>query len=98
MTAPSWSPDGKWIAYINEDMSNMGLYITNPDQTEKYLVYKPGPGQGLQTYTPSWSPNSQWLTFGMQDGSIWIIDITGNGLRQLTGSGLNTNPTWSKNK
>jgi Tol biopolymer transport system component len=96
VTAPAWSPDGKWIAFIDTDMSRMGLYITNPDFTEKYLVFKPGPGQAVQTYQPSWSPDSKWLTFGLQDGSVWIIKITGEGLRQLAGSGLNVNPTWSK--
>ncbi len=82
--APAWSPDGKWLAYIHNDMSNQAIYITTPDLSEKYLVYKPPVGQNLQTYPLSWAPNSQWLTFALSDGSLWIIDITGNSLRQVS--------------
>jgi Tol biopolymer transport system component len=96
--APAWSPDGKWIAYIDPDITNQGIYITTPDLSEKFLVYKPTVGKNLQTYPLSWAPNSKWLTFGLSDGSLWIIDITGNGLRQLTGPGLNISPVWSKHR
>lgn len=95
-TAPGWSPDGKWIAYIPKDMKKQAIYITNRDLSEEYLVYKPSMGQNLQTYPLSWSPDSKWLTFATSDGSIWIIDITGNGLKQIVGPGLNSAPAWSK--
>jgi hypothetical protein len=49
-TAPAWSPDGRWIAYIIKDINNQAIFLTNPELTEKYLVYKPGIGQNLQTY------------------------------------------------
>ncbi|UCD16609.1 MAG: PD40 domain-containing protein [Candidatus Zixiibacteriota bacterium] len=96
--APAWSPDGKWLAYIHNEMANQAIYITTPDLSEKYLVYKPPIGQNLQTYPLSWAPNSKWLTFGLSDGSLWIIDITGNGLKQIVASGLNVAPAWSKHK
>ncbi len=96
-TAPAWSPDGKWIALVESSMDKQGIYIVNPALTEKYLIYKPTPGQALQTYPLSWSPNSKWITFATGDGALWIVDITGNGLKQLTGSGLNIAPAWSKN-
>lgn len=95
-TAPEWSPDGKWIAFVDSDTGRHGLYIISPDFLEKFLVYKPTVNQFLQTYPVSWSPDSKWLTFATTDGAIWIIDITGNGLRQITGTGLNQSPTWSK--
>jgi Tol biopolymer transport system component len=97
-TAPAWSPDGNWIAYINSEVSNQGIYIVKPDLSEKFLVHKPGPGLSYQTYPLSWSPDSKWLTFATQDGAIWIIDITGNGLKQILLPGLNVAPAWSKKK
>lgn len=96
-TAPAWSPDGNWIAYVDNDAANQAMYIIKPDLTEKFLVYKPGAGQVLQTYQLSWSPDSKWLTFAVADGSVWIIDITGNGLRQVMPPGSNIAPAWSKN-
>jgi len=95
-TAPGWSPDGKWIAYIIKSMDEQGIYITNEDLTENYLVFRPGVGQTLQTFPLSWSPDSKWLTFGLGDGSIWIIDITGNNLRMILGPGMNEAPAWSQ--
>ncbi len=95
-TAPAWSPDGKWIAYIMGSVENQAIYITNDILSEKYLVFKPAVGQTLQTFPLSWSPDSKWLTFALGDGSIWIVDITGNGLRQIAGSGANEAPAWSQ--
>jgi Tol biopolymer transport system component len=96
LVAPSWSPDGKWIACISNKMAEPGLFLLSADMTEKYLVYTPPPATAMVSVSPSFSPNSKWLTFATRDGSIWIIDITGNGAQRLTGPGLDTAPSWSK--
>ncbi|MCP4705782.1 MAG: hypothetical protein GY865_14380 [candidate division Zixibacteria bacterium] len=95
-TAPGWSPDGKWIAYLLKSMDDQGIYLTNGELTENYLIFKPGVGQTLQTFPISWSPDSKWLTFALGDGSIWIVDITGNNLRMIIGPGMNEAPAWSQ--
>lgn len=94
--APAWSPDGKWLAYVNNDLNDGGLYIAAPDLKEKYLVFKPPPSTNMYTVAPSFSPDSKWLTFSTVDGSVWISDITGNGARRLTGPGSDKFPAWSK--
>lgn len=96
--APAWSPDGKWLAYVYNDMNNPGVYIASPDLSEEYLVFTPPVGALLYTGPPSFSPDSKWLTFATLDGSIWICDITGNGGRRLTPGGLDRAPAWSKLK
>ncbi|SYZ74114.1 exported hypothetical protein [Candidatus Zixiibacteriota bacterium] len=95
-TAPAWSPDGKWIAVIQNDASGQGIFIVSPDLTEKFIVYRPNAGQVVQTYPLSWSPDSKWLTFALQDGTVWIINITGGGLKQILSPGMNLAPAWSK--
>lgn len=95
-TAPAWSPDGKWVAFINTDLNKQGIYITGPDLKEQFLVYKVSIGQTLQTFPLSWSPDSKWIVFALNDGSFWIVDITGNGLRQISGPGMNIAPSWSR--
>ena len=94
--APAWSPDGKWLALISNNMDDAGLYIFSPDLKEKYLVATPPVGTYLNTFAVSFSPDSKWITFSTTDGSIWIVDITGNGLRRLTGPGTDKAPCWSK--
>jgi len=98
VTGPAWSPDGKWLAYVDISITNQAIHIVKPDLSEKYEVYRPTAGLNLQTFPLSWSPDSKWLTFGTSDGSLWIIDITGKQLKQITGPGLNSAPAWSKTK
>lgn len=94
--SPAWSPDGQWIAYVNNDINSNAVFITDAAQTEHYLVFEPPVGTYVYTISPSFSPDSKWLTFATTDGSVWIVDITGNGARRLTGPGLDKSPAWSK--
>lgn len=94
--APAWSPDGKWIAVVSNDLDDAGLYLFSADLKEKYLVAAPPVGTYLNTLAPSFSPDSKWITFSTTDGPIWICDIAGNGTRRLTGPGPDKAPAWSK--
>lgn len=94
MVAPAWSPDGKWIAAVSNNMNDAGLYIYTADLSKKYLVAAPA-GTYLRPMAASFSPDSRWVTFATTDGSIWICDITGGGLKRLTGPGSDIAPAWS---
>ncbi len=94
--APAWSPDGSWVAYVSNKLTDQGIFISNADFSEKYKVFTPPPAASMYTMAPSFSPDSKWLTFATTDGSVWICDITGNGTKRLTGPGLDLAPAWSK--
>jgi WD40 repeat protein len=59
---PVYSPDGKWIAYLDSVPGRManGLYLSHPDGTSKRLAIQ-------LDYWPvsnvSWSPDGKWLAF-----------------------------------
>ncbi len=93
---PSWSPDGKWIAYVTNEIKDNGLFICTPDLAERYVVFTPTPNTYLMTHAAGWSPDSKWLTFATSDGSVWISDITGNQPKRISGPGTDSAPAWSK--
>ncbi|UCD63964.1 MAG: PD40 domain-containing protein [Candidatus Zixiibacteriota bacterium] len=94
--APSWSPDGRWLAVVCQSETGSGLYIVSPDLQQRYLVAEPPSRTRISNQPPSFSPDSKWLTFATGDNSIWICDITGGGLRRLTSPGKDQAPCWSR--
>ena len=93
---PSWSPDGKWIAYVNTNSSDGGIYLTTPDGTAQKRLF-----EKIDKITPiqsavSWSPDSKWLTFASTDGYIYIIDSKGEQKPQrITSAGNDYLPSFS---
>lgn len=94
--APQWSPDGKWLAYVNNDFETNAVMIATADLKEKFVVFQPPVNTVVYPVPPSWSPDSKWLTFSTDDGSVWIADITGTKVQRVTGPGQDKWPAWSK--
>lgn len=93
--APSWSPDGQWLAYVSNDMRNPGIFVISADLKQKHVVFAPSITQQIAPDPVSWSPDSKWITFATMDGTIYVIDINGEQLRPITGAGNHSNPAWS---
>ncbi|MFH2056792.1 MAG: hypothetical protein ABIJ61_12605 [bacterium] len=92
--SPTWSPDGKWIAYISNDMSNPGLVVVRPDLSESRVVWSPPAGLGLTGATPSWSSDSQQLLCATVNGAIYKVSLAGGEAVRLSGPGNDNNPAW----
>lgn len=61
-TAPSWSPDGEWLAYTSEE----GIRVVRRDGSEGRLVV-PYPQAISYSFgwppLPEWSPDGKWLVY-----------------------------------
>lgn len=60
--SPTWSPDGKWIAYLSDRTGEYEIYLRKPDGTgEEKRITTDG---DIWRFPLVWSPNSKFLLFG----------------------------------
>ena len=96
---PSWSPDGKSIAYFSDASGEYQLYIRDQDGLSPPKVIDLGPNPSF-FYAPHWSPDSKRIAYTDKHLRIWYVDVAGGkpvkidtGLRG--GFGATTELTWS---
>lgn len=92
---PTWSPDGRALAYIS--------YRTGTPSLFRAFIYEGRgdtivSGQGM-TFSPAWSPDGKQIAFSStRDGNseIYVINADGSGLKRLTNhAAIDTSPCWS---
>ncbi len=69
---PSWSPDGKWIAYFSDESGEYALHLR--DQTGMGEVKKMQLPPTFY-YSPTWSPDSKKIAFFDKKLQLWYLDI-----------------------
>jgi tricorn protease len=71
---PSWSPDGKWIAWFSDESGEYALHLRAPDGLGP--VRKIGLGQPPSFfYAPRWSPDSKKIAFADKRMNLWLVDL-----------------------
>ena len=93
--SPSISPDGKWIAFVNE-----GHIYKMPMEggTSVQLTFS-----NATDASPAWSPDGERIAFGSNEGGshkVWIVDADGANRRQFAQTRLSESDnlgaiTWS---
>jgi len=92
---PSWSPDGRSIAYVSWRRGQPNIFVSHIyDGTLDEITKGPG-----ENYLPAWSPDGTRIAFSStRDGhaQIYVANKDGSNVRRLTnGPSLDTTPTWS---
>jgi tricorn protease len=71
---PSWSPDGKWIAYFSDESGEYALHLRN--QTGMGEVKKINMGNPPSFfYSPTWSPDSKKICYYDKRLNYWYVEI-----------------------
>ena len=95
-TSPSFSPDGKFIAFNSDRSGLQQIYVMRSDGSEvKRITF----GNGIYG-TPVWSPRGDLIAFTkMRKGRFYIgvMRTDGTGERLLTENYYQEAPSWSPN-
>jgi Tol biopolymer transport system component len=97
---PSWSPDGKWIAFQSRpdrgSSEQVATFIVKPDGRDVRQLTAGTSSEGF----PAWAPDGSRIAFSAGE-RLWVMDADGSNPRQITYCRLpcvaHFAPTWSPN-
>jgi len=73
---PSWSPDGKWIAYFSDASGEYMLYLAPQDGMGEVKKIDLGTSPTFY-YSPTWSPDSKKIAYCDKRLNLWYLDLDG---------------------
>ena len=94
---PSWSPDGRSIAYTSYRRGGGQIFVSHIYQA---LLDELTKGEKVgENWLPAWSPDGTRLCFtSTRDGNaeLYVMNRDGSNVRRLTRhAGIDISPTWS---
>ncbi|MEO5628413.1 MAG: Tol-Pal system beta propeller repeat protein TolB [Thermomonas sp.] len=95
LMSPSWSPDGRSLAYVSFEGGNSAVYIQDiaSGAREKVASFR-----GING-APGYSPDGNRLALTLSKGGnpdIYVMDLASKHLTQVTTHfGIDTEPSWS---
>lgn len=95
LMSPSWSPDGKRIAYVSFEGNRAGIYLQDVASGRRQLLSKYPGINGA----PAWSPDGSKMALVLSTTGypkIYILNLATKKLEQMTSDWyLDTEPSWA---
>jgi Tol biopolymer transport system component len=90
-SAPTWSPDGEWIAYTEWKQREWMLAKVRVGSGEGPIVLRT---DGVPNAIPHWSPRNDWITWETEQGFV-LVSPDGKEQRRLSDDQWLAH-TWSR--
>jgi Tol biopolymer transport system component/DNA-binding winged helix-turn-helix (wHTH) protein len=95
--APSFSPDGKRLAFCSARSGFEEIWVANADGSEPRQLTRFGAGLSS---SPRWSPDGKWIAFDTtieNNRDIYIAQASGGAPKRLTSEAASEGqPSWSR--
>ena len=95
LLSPSWSPDGKQLAYVSFEGKNSAIFVQDIKTGKRDKV---AANIGINS-APSWSPDGSRLAMTLsKDGNteIYVMHLASKTLQRITNNkAVDTEPDWS---
>lgn len=95
LLSPSWSPDGRRLAYVSFERGNSSIFIQDIATGARELVAS---FRGING-APAFSPDGNRLALTLSrsgNPDIYVMDLGSKALTRVTNQmGIDTEPTWS---
>lgn len=85
-SAPSFSPDGRRLAYVSNKAgaTSFDIYLANADGSDARRL--------IEGFSPVFSPDGNWIAFS-RNGQVYLVDINGNQIQTLAPG---YRPAWAQ--
>jgi TolB protein len=96
--SPTYSPDGRRIAFISTRAGGPQLYVMSADGTDQDVLAPFDYGDTGPSNAPEWSPDGANVVFHREVSrapQIFVVDVARQQVKQVTTGGRNTDPTWA---
>jgi TolB protein len=86
------------MAFVSTRAGLPQIYVMGADGTDQELLAPFDYGVTGSSNAPEWSPDGASVVFHRdvsREPQIFVLDVAGRKVRQLTSSGRNEDPTWA---
>lgn len=98
-TAPSWSPDGRFIAYLSSAQQDSAARLHIAELGTERITELPEVANAIGSFAPVWAGDGQSLLYMGLDAKgrsqAWVVSRDGSNLRDISGAHAPRGALWA---